>query len=266
MTPIPVLYRDDDLIAVHKPAGMLVHRTSLDRRETLFLVQTLRDQIGAHVHPVHRLDKATSGVVILALHHEAARRLAHAFATEGVRKRYLAIVRGHVAARVDVDHALRDVVDRFSHRRTPRLRPARTEVSCRARIELPVAVGRYTTARYSLVECRPHTGRRHQIRRHLKHLRHPVIGDVNYGDGAHNRFFRSFGIARLLLAATDVCFPHPVSGADVHIHAPPDDDFKQLLAWPEWQSVREPGPAAAGIEQPRPLDAPMGAPPTEDSK
>jgi tRNA pseudouridine65 synthase len=238
MTPIPILYRDDDLIAVHKPAGLLVHRTSLDAHESQFLLQVLRDQIGLHVHPVHRLDKGTSGVVVFALHAEAARRLAGAFATDQVQKSYLAVVRGHAPAQVAVDHPLRDVIDAFSRRRTPQLRPAFTEIRCLARIEIPAPVGRYATARYSVVACRPRSGRRHQIRRHLKHLRHPVIGDANYGDGAHNRFFRdSLGIARLLLAATAIRFPHPIGGNEVQIRAPLDGGFRRALDWPEWQMV-----------------------------
>jgi tRNA pseudouridine65 synthase len=242
MTQIPILYRDEHLVAVSKPAGLLIHRSSLDAHESQFLLQLVRDQIGLHVHPVHRLDKGTSGLVVFALHAEAARRLADAFLADQVTKVYLAVVRGHAPVRVDVDRPLRDVPDRLSHRRTPRSRSAFTEVQCLARIELAAAVGRYATARYSLVSCRPHTGRRHQIRRHLKHLRHPIIGDANYGDGAHNRFFRdSLGISRLLLAATQIRLRHPFTGADVHIHAPLDGSFRQLLDRPEWQTLVEEG-------------------------
>jgi tRNA pseudouridine65 synthase len=236
--PIEVLYRDDDLVAVHKPAGMLVHRTALDAGESLFLLQVLRDQIGRPVHPAHRLDKGTSGVMVFALHGEAARRLAAAFRDEQVDKTYQAVVRGWAPDRCDVDHALRDIADRYDRRQTVESRPARTEVACVARVELAAAVGRYPTARYSLVECRPRTGRKHQIRRHLKHLRHPVIGDANYGDGAHNRFFRhSLGITRLLLAATAIRLPHPRTGEPVEIVAPPDDFFRAALASPDWCPV-----------------------------
>jgi tRNA pseudouridine65 synthase len=237
-TPIAVLYRDDDLVAVHKPAGMLVHRSALDARESRFLLQTLRDQIGVAVHPAHRLDKGTSGVVVFALHADAARRLAAAFRDGEADKTYLAIVRGWAPAHSQVDHPLRDIADRFERRRTIESRPARTDVSCLARVELAAAVGRYPTARYSLVECRPRTGRKHQIRRHLKHLRHPVIGDANYGDGAHNRFFRhSLGITRLLLAASAIRLPHPRTGEPVEILAPPDDSFLAALACPGWLAV-----------------------------
>ncbi len=245
MNPLAILYRDDDLIAVHKPAGLLMHRTRIDARESRFLLQALRDQIGAPVHPVHRLDKGTSGVVVFALHLDALQQLAAAFRDGQVEKTYLAIVRGWAAAHADVDYPLRDRPDRLARRRTIASRPAFTEVRCLARAELAVAVGRYATARYSLVVCRPRSGRKHQIRLHLKHLRHPVIGDANYGDGAHNRFFQSRGITRLLLAASAIRLAHPRTAAPIEIHAPVDDAFLAALAWPEWQGVDIDGIAAA---------------------
>lgn len=234
---LPILYRDDHLVAVNKPAGLLVHRSRIDRRETRFLLQAVRNQIGMHVHPVHRLDKGTSGVVVLALHAEAASCLAAAFRDEQVRKTYLAVVRGYAPEYLLVDYALRERRDAFAPRPV-RLRSAVTEVRRIACAELDVAVGRYPTARYSLVVCQPRTGRRHQIRRHMKHLRHPVIGDANYGDGAHNRFFRErLGIPRILLAATAIRFAHPFGGNEIEIHAPLDDSFGEALRRPEWQPL-----------------------------
>lgn len=237
MDAIPILYRDDDLVAVHKPAGLLVHRSAIDARESRFLLQRVRDQLGRAVAPVHRLDKGTSGIVVFALHPEAARRLAVLFRDGAARKTYLAVVRGWAPARRVVDHPLRDLGDRFARRQVVERRPARSVLRCLAHIELPAAVGRYPTARYSLVACRPRTGRQHQLRRHLKHLRHPVIGDANYGDGAHNRFFRSRGVDRLLLAASGLRFVHPFSAAPVSLSAPPEDSFAAVLAWPEWTPV-----------------------------
>jgi tRNA pseudouridine65 synthase len=236
--PLTILYDDDDLVAVHKPAGLLVHRSSIDSRAERFLLQTLRDQIGAAVHPVHRLDKATSGIVVFARHAQAASRLAQAFRDGAVTKTYVAVVRGWAPEAVDIDHPLRDIADQRSRRQTFDSREAFTAVRCLARAELAAAVGRYPTARYSLVTCHPRTGRRHQIRRHLKHLRHPIIGDVNYGDGAHNRFFRdALGITRLLLAASLLRVPHPRTDQAIELHAPLDASFLDALAWPEWQGV-----------------------------
>ena len=249
--PLTILYRDDDLVAVHKPAGMLVHRTAIDACDGPALLQHLRDQLGMPVHPAHRLDKGTSGVVIFALHAEAARGLTAALRDGQAEKTYLAVVRGWAAAHREVDHPLRDRPDRLARRQVVETRPAFTDVRCLAHAELAAAVGRYATARYSCVECRPRTGRQHQIRRHLKPLRHPVIGDANYGDGAHNRFLRETrGITRLLLAATAIRLPHPRSGAPLVIEAPPEPSFLAALAWPEWR------PLSAGVDAPS-LPAPL---------
>jgi tRNA pseudouridine65 synthase len=234
MDVIPILYRDDDLVVVHKPAGLLMHRSTIDAAESRFLLQQVRDQLGKAVAPVHRLDKGTSGIVVFALHPEAARRLTALFRDGTVRKTYLAVVRGWAPARRVIDHPLRDLGDRFARRQVVESRPARSVLRCLAQVELPAPVGRYATARYSLVACRPRTGRQHQVRRHLKHLRHPVIGDANYGDGAHNRFFRSRGVSRLLLAASGLRFIHPFSAAPFWLSAPLEDSFAEVLRWPEW--------------------------------
>ncbi len=238
MQPLIILHRDEDLVAVHKPAGLLVHRTSIDAHESRALLQMLRDQLGVPVHPAHRLDKGTSGVVVFALHAEAARRLTATLRDGEAQKTYAAIVRGWAPDQVDVDSPLRDRPDRMARRQVIESRPAFTAVRCLARIELDAAVGPYATARYSFVACQPRSGRQHQIRRHLKHLRHPVIGDANYGDGAHNRFVReSLGVTRLLLAASAIRLPHPRTGVPLEIAAPLDDSFLAALAWPGWQGV-----------------------------
>ncbi len=236
--PLPILYRDEHYVAVHKPAGLLMHRSPLDSRETRFLVQQLRDQIGQRVYPVHRLDKPTQGAVVLALDVDAARRLQEEFETARVEKVYLAIVRGWAPVEVLVDHALRDRADARIDRAALQLRDAVTAVRRLDSMELPIAVGPHATARYSMVECRPQTGRRHQIRRHLKHLRYPIIGDANYGDGVHNRLWRDhFGIAGLLLAATTMRFTHPYSGVPIEIAAPVEPPLAAALELPDWSNA-----------------------------
>lgn len=229
VNPASILYRDEHFVFVDKPAGLLVHRTAIDSRDTRSLLQMLRAQLGGGVSPVHRLDKGTSGVMVFALHPESAECLAKAFREGSIDKRYLAVVRGYAPDEVVVDWPLREPVDpRAPARRTAR--PAVTEVRRIAQVELPVAVGRYATARYSLVGCRPRSGRRHQVRLHLKHLRHPVIGDANYGDQAHNRFFReALGVGRLLLAATEIAFQHPYTHEVLRVAAPLDESFQAAL-------------------------------------
>jgi tRNA pseudouridine65 synthase len=179
--PLVILYSSERWIAVDKPAGMIVHRSAWCRDGEPVL-QRLRDQIGARVYPVHRLDRATSGVLLFARTPEAAHHGSTSFAAHRIDKRYLAIVRGWPDAHTVVDAPLGDDAGV--------LHDAVTELTRRATVELPIAVGRYATARYALVEARPQSGRTHQIRRHCAHLRHPIVGDVNYGDGRHNRMWK----------------------------------------------------------------------------
>ena len=237
---LSVLFRDERYVAVNKPAGLLLHRSPIDARETRFLVQLLRDQLGQRVFPVHRLDKPTQGVVILALDSEAAAALQARFRDSEVDKEYLAVIRGHLLQAITVDHPLADPDDAQARHRVPPRRPAVTRIRPRNTMELPYPVRPHRSARYSLVECVPVTGRRHQIRRHLKHLRHPIVGDANYGDGPHNRLFRDqLGIPGLLLAATRLTFEHPYSGEQVSIHAPLLSPMREALQLPAWRPASE---------------------------
>jgi len=187
---------------------------------------------------VHRLDRPTSGVLLLALDAETARRLTETFTTRSVEKRYVAVVRGHPEAAGCIDHPLTETLDRFADRlvgpdKPPQ--PAVTDYRRLATAELPVPVGRYATARYALLELVPRTGRKHQLRRHMKHIFHPMVGDTTYGDGRHNRLFRErFGCERLLLAATSLTLPHPWTSLPMTITAPPDDSFHAVLEALGW--------------------------------
>lgn len=215
--PLHILWQDEDVVAVHKPAGWLVHRTGLDAHETRFVMQTLRDQLGRHVYPVHRLDKGTSGVLIMALHSEAARALCASFEAQQVHKHYLALVRGWPAASAHVDHALRP--DDAPPDSLPQ--PAVTDFRRLATLQIDVPVDRYPSTRVALVEAFPHTGRRHQIRRHLKHLAHPIIGDATHGKGAHNRWWaQQMGQQRLWLHALSLTLVQPLSGQPLQLVSP----------------------------------------------
>ncbi|HEX5388338.1 MAG TPA: pseudouridine synthase [Burkholderiaceae bacterium] len=215
--PLTVLWRDEHLVAVHKPAGWLVHRTGLDAGETRFVLQTLRDQLGQLVYPVHRLDKGTCGVLLMALHPEAARRLAQAFEQHTVLKRYLALVRGWAPEAAHVDHALRP----DDAPPDAPVQPAQTDFKRLACLEWPVAADtRHPTTRASLMEATPLTGRRHQIRRHLKHLAHPIIGDATHGKGPLNRWWaQQLGQQRLWLHAQSLQLTHPFNGEALHLHS-----------------------------------------------
>jgi tRNA pseudouridine65 synthase len=233
---LPILYADDALVVVNKPSGLLVHRSPIDRHETRFAVQLLRNQLGRRVHPVHRLDKGTSGALVFALDRTIAGTLAAAFASQQVHKSYLAIVRGWPAASGTIEHALDSVQDPYAPAGDGLAKPARTDFRTLATVELPHRVDRYPTARYALLELRPESGRRHQLRRHLAHISHPIIGDSTYGKGRHNRLFaESFGVNRLLLACVKLQFAHPVTGEPLVIDADPGRGFATLLEQIDWQ-------------------------------
>ena len=235
---LDILYRDEYLITVHKPSGLLVHRTVLDRHETRFAVQILRDQIGQHVHPVHRLDRGTSGVLLFALDRDVGRQLGAQFEAQQVDKTYLAIVRGHPAETGRIDHPLTRQYDDYEFRHADATGDAQAAITRYRRLavaELPFAVDRYPTSRYALLELSPETGRRHQIRRHLKHIAHPIIGDATYGKGRHNRFFQEhLNSRRLLLACTGMRLEHPVSGETLQFNASLAEDFSAVMTALGW--------------------------------
>ncbi len=236
---LEILYRDDHLVAVHKPAGLLVHRSGIDRHETRFAVQLLRDQIGRRVHPLHRLDKGRSGVLLFALDAVSARDVGIQFERDEVAKRYLAVVRGWPAESGSIDHALSRRFDDYGRKIVAEAQatplPAVTRYRRLATVELPDRVDRYPQARYALLELSPKTGRQHQLRRHMKHIAHPIIGDATWGKGVHNRFFQQrFGCHRMLLACTRIELRHPVDGTSLVIAVEPEATYAALLAALGW--------------------------------
>jgi tRNA pseudouridine65 synthase len=204
-----ILYRDSDLVAVDKPSGLAVHRGWAD--DDQFAMTLARDLLGQWVYPVHRLDRGASGVLLFGLSPAAARELCGRFERHEVEKRYLALVRGNPPAQQLIDHAL--VPESGA---APQ--PARTDV--RSLLQL---------GRYAWLEARPHTGRLHQIRRHLKHISCPIIGDVKYGKGEHNRLFREhYALHRLALHAATLRLVD-WKGAPLEIHAPLSPELAQAL-------------------------------------
>ncbi len=230
---LDILYQDEQLIAINKPAGLLVHRSMIDRHETQFALQMVRDQIGQRVYPVHRLDKPTSGILLFALSSEIAGLMTEIFTARETQKEYLAIVRGYSDMHQVIDYPLKEVLDKMTDRQAKQNKAAQnavTEYQRLATVELSYAIGRYPTARYSLIKARPKTGRKHQIRRHMKHIFHPIVGDTTHGDGRHNQLFRdAFDCQRLLLHAAILGFVHPLSGDSVLINAPLDKSFSHMV-------------------------------------
>ena len=218
---LDILYLDDYLAIVNKPAGWLVHRTPLDRGETRLVLQTLRDQIGQHVWPVHRLDKGTSGLLLFALQADTARTLGQAFESgDGLQKNYRAVVRGWPAASGLIDHALKRMPDDMRTERTA-TQPAQSRFATLRHFELPLAQQAFASTRCAEVALQALTGRRHQLRRHMKHIAHPIIGDATHGKGPLNRAVADLiGLQRLWLHAERLQLLHPVNGQALVIQAP----------------------------------------------
>jgi tRNA pseudouridine65 synthase len=229
---LDILYQDEFLVAVNKPSGLLVHRSWLDCHATEFALQKVRNQIGQYVYPVHRLDRPTSGILLFALDKESAKNISEQFSNHSTNKRYLAVVRGYLEDG-ELDYPLKEELDKIADKQALQDKPAQpafTQYHCLAKTMLPIAVRPYDSSRYSLMELIPKTGRKHQLRRHMAHLRHPIVGDTSHGDGKHNAMFRDhFDCYRLLLHAAYLSFNHPQTGQLVEIHAPLDDVFKTLL-------------------------------------
>lgn len=223
--PVPVLYLDDRLAVVDKPAGLMAHDSALARGETDFLADRLREQFGRPVFLVHRLDRATSGCLLLAFDRDTASALGKTLMSREVEKAYLAVCRGWPAdAAFTVDHPLDGGPGK------PEKKPAVTRFERLATCELALPSAGFPTSRYALLRAWPETGRFRQIRRHLKHLSHHLIGDTSHGDGRHNRQFRMLGIHRMLLHAERLSFEHPHDGGTVVATAPPDAEFAKALA------------------------------------
>ena len=228
MSALPVLFEDEFLAVVDKPAGLMVHDSALARGETDFAADRLRAQFGRPVFLVHRLDRATSGCLLLAFDRDTASALGRAFMapaeTRNIEKDYWAICRGWPAEpRFTIDHPLDGGPGK------PVKRPATTDFEVLAGCELPIPSAGFETSRYAWLCAHPRTGRFRQIRRHLKHAFHHLVGDSSHGDGRHNRAFRAMGIHRMLLHARRLAFDHP-RGGRVEAIAPPDAEFEKALA------------------------------------
>ena len=226
---IPILFQDEHLVVVDKPSGLMVHPSAeATDRETCLSV--LRRQTGQFVYPLHRLDRGTSGVLMMGFSGEIARLTHKEFAARRIAKRYLAVVRGWVEEEVTYDRPLKkrdgsgERVEAVTH-----IRPLGKGI-------LPIPSGNFSSTRYSLVEAKPETGRRHQIRRHLSYNDHPILGDAVHGDGRYNKILRRvFGIYHLLLHAREITFPHPIERDPITISAPVPEDFARVMKRFEWE-------------------------------
>ncbi len=234
---LEIIYQDEYLVAINKPSGLLVHKSMIDRHEIYYAMKMLRDQIGQWVYPIHRLDKPTSGVLLFALDKDTARLLNEQFRAREPKKTYLAVVRGWLEDGV-IDYPLKEKLDKIADKDASEDKEAQeavTDYKSIEQVELQASVGKYDTVRYSLVELKPKTGRKHQLRRHMKHISHHILGDTKYGRGEHNKFIRKeYNVHRLLLHCTSLEFVHPYSGETIVLKAELDDTFKKLLNTFNW--------------------------------
>jgi tRNA pseudouridine65 synthase len=232
--PLAILYQDEHYVAVFKPAGLIVHRSKLTLPHEPVLMQTVRDQIGQFIYPMHRLDRPTAGLILFGLTSEAAGKLGQLFIDRRVDKYYQALVRGHVDPEFRVDRPLKEKFgeewEKGSTDDNP-VQEALTHFSRLEQFEAPWPCGDFATSRFSLLEIKPVTGRWHQIRRHLNHIAKPVIGDHRHGDHRQNQLvYRETGVYRMLLSAVRVDFRHPFTNELVTITGPRGSGFDAVLS------------------------------------
>ncbi|MGB0936630.1 MAG: pseudouridine synthase [Colwellia sp.] len=258
-----ILLQDEYLVAVDKPAGLFVHKSFMDKHEIYFALQLVRDQIGQYVYPIHRLDKPTSGVLLFALNKDVARLMSEYFSQKSdsideitqfnqlqeadnpkLIKTYYALVRGYLGDNTLpskpqlINYSLKEKLDKIGDKYAKQDKPAQsaiTQYQVLKQASLNVPLGKYDSVRYSLVKLTPITGRRHQLRRHLAHLRHPIIGDINYGDNKQNPFFiQHFGFKRLMLIAKNLSFIHPITKQWISVEAEFDEQWQKTFEVLNW--------------------------------
>lgn len=219
---LSILYQDERYVAINKPAGLLVHRSSIARDASEFALQLTRDQLGKEVHPVHRLDRKTSGVLLFAFDLDALRALQLAFNNDEIAKRYIALVRGFTPDLGVIDYPLTNDKGKIQE--------AQTEYRALNRFEINKPFGKHDTSRYTLVEVFPKTGRMHQIRKHFAHIFHPIIGDRPHGCNKQNKFFKEeFELTEMMLHAHRFNFMHPYNQNEITIEAPMRPEFERIL-------------------------------------
>ncbi len=224
--PLSIVYQSDDLVAINKPHGLLVHRSPTAADASEFAVQLLRDQLGQRVYPVHRLHRKTGGVLLFALNEAMNATMQQQFMNGRVAKTYLAIVRGYTPDEQAIDYPLR----RDDGNGRGIMQEAFTKLITLQRTEVAIPFGKHPTARYSLVELTPTTGRMHQLRKHMAHILHPIIGDRPHGCNKQNKLFlERFGMNTMLLHAQRIQFKHPLSAEEITVTAPCQDEFGRML-------------------------------------
>jgi tRNA pseudouridine65 synthase len=225
---LDIVYQDEHLIAINKPHGLLVHRSSIANDAKEFALQLLRDQVNKHVSPVHRLDRKTGGLLLFAFEKDMEIAMHMQFQEGAVKKKYKAVVRGYSPDAMDIDYPLA--------KDNGVIQNAFTSFVTLKQAELDIPFGNHPTSRYSLVEATPTTGRMHQLRKHFAHIFYPIIGDRKHGCNKQNKFFKEqWDMTTMLLHASELSFTHPVTKERIHLSAPLQDEFKRVMELMKWQ-------------------------------
>jgi tRNA pseudouridine65 synthase len=228
MAELEILYKDENLVAINKPHGLLVHRSEYSGVADEYAVQELRKQLNQRVHPCHRIDRKTGGVLLFSLNSEYNSLMQQQFAANLVKKKYLAIVRGYTEDSGIIDYALTND--------SGKTQEAVTEYKTLQRAELDIPFGKFETSRYSLVEAKPQTGRMHQIRKHFAHILHPIIGDRPHGCNKQNKMFKEkFDMTTMMLHALEIVFKHPETNTEIKISADLQSEFKRMIQMMGWE-------------------------------
>lgn len=219
---LEIIYRDENLVLINKPHGLLVHQSPIARDAEEFALQMLRDQIGQNVWPAHRLDRKTGGLLLFALNKETNVLLQTLFRDNLIKKKYLAIVRGHTPDEMAIDYPLM--------KENGVMQEAFTYFKTLQKTEIPVAFGKHNSSRYSLVEAAPQTGRMHQLRKHFAHINHPIIGDRPHGCNKQNKLFKEkWEMDTMMLHASELSFTHPYTKQEVHFKANIQSEFLRMF-------------------------------------
>ncbi len=219
---LEILFEDEDFVAINKPHGLLVHKSSIAADTSEFALQLLRDQIGKKVYPAHRLDRKTAGVLLFSLNKEMDSAIQTAFSQNLIKKEYLAVLRGHTDPEGTIDYPLK--------KENGTIQEALTHYQTLATTEIDLPFGKFPTSRYSLVLAKPETGRMHQLRRHFAHIFHPIIGDRPHGCNKQNKLWKdTFQHDTMLLHAKSLALSHPKTQENIFIQAQIQPEFERAL-------------------------------------
>ncbi len=227
---LEILYKDDFIVAINKPHGLLVHQSKIARDAKEFAIQLLRDQINQKVYPVHRIDRKTSGVLLFALKEDVNIAMQEMFMNREVDKIYHAIVRGYAPEKMTIDYPLK--------REDGKIQGAVSNIRRISTVEIDLPFGKHLTSRYSLIEIEPKTGRFHQIRKHLAHIRHPIIADRPHGCNKQNKLFlEKFNLSTMMLHARNLNFKHPVTKEIIELKAKYSSEFERMLSELHFETI-----------------------------